>query len=254
MAGTSARTGLTGSAFVRLLASLAGPQVPVREARDAFAQGLGRWTGWTDAIALSAALDGPVADVAAQGDDDAHDEGEGGDRGDAERVRAMLTDTIIRDVRAAGRSPLGVDLGYGPFRQCHLARQQAMGSAISALRARVRRRLLAEAPAMARLVAVDAALEQVVGAQERRLLAVVPALLERHYRRLREASEADIGTGPAVDVVDRFRHDLGEVLLAELALRFEPVLGLLEAVPAAASMPGARPTLPSARPSAPSLP
>ncbi|MFT3804829.1 MAG: DUF3348 family protein [Burkholderiaceae bacterium] len=235
-AGASARTGLTGSAFVRLLAGLVGPQAPLRETRDAFAQGLGRWTAWTDAIALSAALDGPAAGAAGAADAGVRDAqageaaDEGGDRFDAERVRAMLAETIERDARSAGRSPLGVDLGYGPFRQCHVARQQAMASAIAALRSRVRRRLLVGTPALARLAAVDAALEQVVGTQERRLLAAVPALLERHYHRLRESpADAADGGDPAAAAVDRFRHDLRAVLLAELALRFEPVFGLLEA-------------------------
>jgi hypothetical protein len=78
---------------------------------------------------------------------------------------------------------------------------------------------------MARLAAVDVVMEQVLGAQERSLLAGVPALLETHFKRLRQA---------APDAwLDRFRRDAREVLLAELDLRFQPVDGLLEALRAA---------------------
>jgi hypothetical protein len=65
-------------------------------------------------------------------------------------------------------------------------------------------------------------MEQVLGAPERTLLASVPALLEKHFKRLRQA---------APDAwLDRFRQDARDVLLAELDLRFQPVDGLLEAL------------------------
>ena len=49
---------------------------------------------------------------------------------------------------------------------------------------------------MARLAAVDAVMEQVLGAHEHRLLSTVPALLEKHFERLRQAEpEADASRG-----------------------------------------------------------
>ena len=64
---------------------------------------------------------------------------------------------------------------------------------------------------------------QVLSVQERRLLATVPSLLERHYKRLRDEHEGD-------DWAELFRQDMRAVLLAELDLRMQPVEGLMEAL------------------------
>ena len=87
---------------------------------------------------------------------------------------------------------------------------------------------------MAQLAAVDAVMEQALGAQEHNLLSAVPGLLEKHFVRLRQAHQAlpDEPEGGALPVAwqDVFCKDMQAVLLAELELRFEPVEGLLEAL------------------------
>ncbi len=84
---------------------------------------------------------------------------------------------------------------------------------------------------MARLAAVDAVMERVLGTQERNLLASVPGLLEGHFLRLRKAGQDpandDNDPGPWLDT---FRADMRGVLLAELDFRFQPVEGLLAAL------------------------
>jgi hypothetical protein len=87
---------------------------------------------------------------------------------------------------------------------------------------------------MARLASVDVVMEQVLAARERSLLATVPALLEKHFKRLRQAGqpapdEPDSGIQPGA-WLDVFRKDIRLVLLAELDFRFQPVEGLLEAL------------------------
>jgi hypothetical protein len=62
MAQVSQRTVFNGSALVRLLSRLT--DADVREPRQATADRLSQWFGWTDAISLSAALDGAVAAAA----------------------------------------------------------------------------------------------------------------------------------------------------------------------------------------------
>jgi hypothetical protein len=221
MAQQTARAGLTGSALVRLLAGLAGPQGPAREPRASFADGLSQWTGWTDAIALSAALERPIPPMTADGGME-----RGGARAAFGQVRAQQAQAIEREAQAVGRSPLESGLGFSPYRQLYWARQQAMDGAIGTLREQVRAALAACTPELARLAAVDAVMAQALAGQERRLLAAVPVLLEKHYQRLRAAQPEG-----ADGWLDAFRHDLQAVLLAELELRLQPVEGLVEALP-----------------------
>ncbi|RYF65742.1 MAG: DUF3348 family protein, partial [Comamonadaceae bacterium] len=108
-------------------------------------------------------------------------------------------------------------------------------SSIEALRGRLRETLAARSPAMARLVEADTVMAQVLDVQEHRLLATVPGLLEKHFRRLRQASQAsdaddDTRIQPANAWLDVFCKDMHSVWLAELELRLQPVEGLLEAL------------------------
>ncbi|MGO4390672.1 DUF3348 domain-containing protein [Variovorax sp. M-6] len=220
MVQVSRRTGLTGSALIRLLARLADTDAP--ESKQSFADRLSHWLSWTDAISLSAALDGspstPPPGARASGS---------AEEGECKRVRTALVNAIA--------TPMDTTTDFAPYRRRYLARQQAMEASIGPLRGRLRSRLAAGSPAMARLAAVDAVMEQVLGAHEQRLLATVPALLEKHFTRLRRADqatppdEADAERQPG-KWLDVFGKDMQGVLLAELDLRFQPLEGLLEAL------------------------
>lgn len=228
------RAGLgSDPALVRLLVGLAGHEV--REPRQATADQLSQWFGWTDAISLSAALDGqpagaPSAARAARG---------GAEERECTRLRAALARSITED---ATWQPLGAGAAaapdFAPYRRRYLAQQQALDAAVGAQRGRLRARLAAGSAAMARLAAVDVVMEQVLAARERSLLAAVPGLLERHFERLRPA-EADPAGETGADApdaarprawLDRFHQDIRNVLLAELDFRFQPVDGLLDAL------------------------
>jgi len=194
-----------------LLARLNDITVP--ESRQGFADRLSQWFGWTDAISLSAALDGSAAAPGrARGRD-------GAEQREVDGVRAALAKAI------AERGAFASD--FASHRRRYLARQQAMETAIGPLRGRLNARLASAAPEMARLAAVDVVMEQVLGAQEHRLLATVPGLLEKHFARLRQADESDGGSGAWVDV---FCRDMQGLLLAELDIRLQPIEGLLDAL------------------------
>ena len=214
----SRRTGFTDSALVRLLARLTDINVP--ESRHGFADRLSQWFGWTDAISLSAALDGSSAAAQSRA-----------------RVPASAQERECSGVRAAlakainERGAFASD--FASHRRRYLARQQAMETAIGPLRGRLRARLAAGSPAMARLAAVDAVMEQVLGAQEQRLLSTVPGLLEKHFERLRQAERArdeSDGGGDSGAWLEVFCTDMRSVLLAELDIRLQPIEGLLEAL------------------------
>lgn len=248
--GSQRSTRFTGSSLIRLLAHLADADAPASSAppqQPAFAQRLSQWLEWTDAVALSGALKAPVAAAppaspsseasAAAAEAAAHE---------VARVRAALAQAITQDGAAAPASPpaRGAAVRAGPdgtdfasHRQRCLAHQHRMQTRIAALRARLRAALEHSAsPALARLAAVDAVMEQALDTHEQTLLARIPALLERRFQRLR-AAHGDAGSGAADDPrraepawLATFTHDLNAVLLAELDLRLQPVEGLLEAL------------------------
>lgn len=207
--------GVAGSELTRLLARLAGPapQAP----RPELAERLGHWLGWTSASTLSAVLNGaapapastplpPVADAA---------------EADFQRVRAGLAAAIA----AGPDEPASSPTDFGPYRRHCSARQHAMQEAVGALRRRLRAVLAARSPALARLAAIDAVLDDTLAAQERALLGLVPLRLQAHFERL----QRDAGAEPAPWSA-RFRADLDRVLHAELAHRLLPAEGLLRAL------------------------
>jgi len=168
------------------------------------------------------------------------------------RVRGALADAIAGDSaftarrRGPGRpsalaEAVDAQVDYAIYRHRYVSQQQAMESAIGALRGRLRAALSTRAPDMARLAMVDAVMERVLGAREQSVLGSVPTLLEGHFQRLRQAeaaalAEAQVATPAAAPPVAPgawlavFRKDMQSVLLAELEIRFQPVEGLLAAL------------------------
>lgn len=237
------RTAFSGPALVRLLARLTDAAVP--ESGQPLSERLSQWLGWTDAIALSTALNGglPAASIAPASEAAAQTE--------CARVRQALSDAIARDSAFAGakrRARASADAAgaqqeeapeYAFFRQRYLSMQQAMETDIGALRVRLRAMLSAARPAIARLALVDAVMERALGVREKNALAAVPVLLGAHFERLgnaRRDAQADASArpegaaaqpGPWLDV---FRQDMQSVLFAELNIRFQPVEGLLAAL------------------------
>ena len=227
------RTPLTGSAFIRTLASLNDVAAPA--APDAFAQRLAQWFDWTHAFSLSAALGDSGAPVGVPGFG-----GQGAlnaDEREFARVRAALAKAIADapDGAAAPRrinrpiatavAPAETPVDFATYRQRYTACQLAMETQIVPLRRRLRSSLADRSAALAKLAELDIVMEQVVGAQERALLATVGARLEPRFDQLRAAQD-EAQPGPWLE---RFRHEMRGLLLAELELRLQPVEGLLEA-------------------------
>ncbi|MDM0015642.1 DUF3348 family protein [Variovorax sp. J22P168] len=224
MLQVSRPTGFTGPVLIRLLARLEddsdsgrAPALPaaVAPATSATADRLSHWIRWTDAISLSEAL-AASARVVPAGDRVAPEVEEA----QCARVREALAQAIAEDSAVKPRA--GTPLDFSLFQRRLLARQQAMVSSIGGLRERLRGYLSAASPAMARLAAVDAAMEQVIEVRERKLLARLSPLLEKRFARLQQADDAGW--------LAVFRKEFHEALMAELDLRFQPIEGLLEAL------------------------
>ncbi|ACC75459.1 DUF3348 domain-containing protein [Paraburkholderia phymatum] len=242
------RTAVSGPTLVRLLARLTAADVSASS--QSLSDQLSQWLGWTDAIALSTALNGkpPAAVSGARGAGTVEQE--------CASVRAALADAIAGDSVLSTRRRRGAshaqtaqsasaqrEADYADFRQCYLALQQTMETRIGTLRGRLRSLLAAKAPEMTRLAVVDAIMERSLGARERNLFGAVPGLLAGHFERLRKAdrdaqasgapAEGQAQTEPATRPgawLDGFRKDMQSVLLAELDIRFQPVEGLLAAL------------------------
>jgi len=235
LARDSRRPPLTGSAFIRALAAL--DDVPAAPTPDDFAQRLAHWFDWTHAFSLSAAL----SDAASRPDAP----GFGGrgalaaDERELARVRTALARTVAEapdggpPPRRFGRPLAGAAasvetaVDFATYRQRYSRCQLAMETQVVPLRRRLRSSLADRSSALARLAELDIVMEQVVGAQERALLAGVGARLEPLFDRLRAASpDTPSQPGPWLDA---FRREMRNLLLAELELRLQPVEGLLAA-------------------------
>ncbi|WP_025141202.1 DUF3348 domain-containing protein [Achromobacter sp. DH1f] len=258
------RTGLSGPTLIRLLTRLTDVDVP--ESRQPLSDHLSQWLGWTDAIALSAALNNrPPAIAPGARQFSSQEERE------CERVRTTLADAIASDTAATaakrvmpGQMPAKAaaalqadDADYANFRQRYLSLQHTMETSIGNLRSRLRGMVAAKTPDMTRLAVVDAIMDRALLPRERTLLGAIPKLLQGHFDRLRLAEKAALddvaaqadaptgeadtepaGTPPQATLtaptpgawLETFRKDMRSVLLAELDVRLQPVEGLLAAL------------------------
>lgn len=242
------RTGFTDAALVRRLAPWLATADDAASATDLSGQ-LSSWLHWIDAQPLFAALQEPIT-VAPPADDE--DTSAASAEVDSHGVHQMLARALLSDapwreaprprsrsrssgwMAGAAAAPTAA-FDFPTYRRHYVAQQQAMEDRIAPLRARLRRVLACQSPALARLAALDAVMERVLGEPERRLLAGVPALLEQRFARLR--TEAG-GNGPGDSDAPtssphwqaRFQQELDAVLQAELELRWQPISGLLAAL------------------------
>jgi hypothetical protein len=146
---------------------------------------------------------------------------------DAVRMRDSLASAITEDFARAPTPRVAAKPDAAFWRGRYVARQQSMQAGIQAVRGRLRKALAGLSPAMARLAAVDEVMERVLGEQERTLLSAVPRWLEQRHN-------APAGTpGPSDDAhgLDALRSAMHDTLRAELDFRWQPVEGLLDALP-----------------------
>ncbi|MEO7953018.1 MAG: DUF3348 domain-containing protein, partial [Polaromonas sp.] len=243
------------SRLIRFLAELA--IVGGAESRQAFTQRLGQWVSFTDAGTLYTALESGTAQTsfkplaAPAGAKSAaclvvNEE--------LTRVRTALADLIKRSCSAtlgAARikfpvptadTPPDIAISYSPFHRFYLALQREMDARLGPLRATVRDALAAASPALRQLAELDAALDRILADRERRLFGGVPVLLEKRFGQLLKAHQQThqtlAGAGQTDDPATwlqpgawlaGFRDELLAVLLAELDVRLQPVMGLIEA-------------------------
>ena len=241
-----ARTNFHSSRLIRTLADLA--VLETAGPTNAFAEKLGLWIDFTDAIALSGVHSAIPADLQVGAPSVAgvplQEE--------FAMVRASLENTIAKNGSpGTGRTraelalpkldtPLDDSKAYAPFRRYHQAHQRDMETNVRSLRARVRDGVAEASPKLRQLVALDAAFDSILGEREAKLLSSIPSLLEKRFNFLRHAHlQTQLGQQQTDDNPDlwmkpgawlaRLCAELQTVLLAELDLRLQPTIGLLEA-------------------------
>jgi hypothetical protein len=242
-------TDFNSSGLIRLLAELS--IVEAAGSREFPAERLGQWLDVAAAITLHAAHNaGSASSPAAQpvvefGSGVAVQE-------EFARLRTARVESITASCSPAGGSTrirlpmpkLGVDpeaaAAYGPYRRFYLAHQAEMEPGIRALRSRLRQALAGASTRLRLLAALDEALDRILTARERQLLATLPSLLERRFQQLLAAHQrALLDSGQADEPLlwmqqggwlAIFCEELQAMLIAELDLRLQPTLGLIEAL------------------------
>ncbi len=223
---------LHASALVRLLAQQALLHPPAQ--RAPLGDQLAQWLDFRQAIALHALLE-PTGRAAAPAARRPR-------RPDMAELREDLNDTRrrLQDAILHGHPPgpglprldwpteapdpeLPPRAAFDPWMRHLQAHQRQMSQHLRPLRERLRRALADSGSAGARLVALDAAFEQVLDEREQRLLARLPVLLQKIMLRLWQQSLA-----PA-QVLSALHDPLRQLLLAELDWRLQTHQGLLAA-------------------------
>lgn len=212
------RRSFNSSRLVRLLGDAAA--VAAEPSRQDVAERLSPWVGAFDAVTLHSAHQSlqSMAPGTTAG-------------GASARTRALLEEEFQRVRTALVKvilAPLA-DLdpaqpAFAPWRQRHLELQRQMDAAIAPLRARLRQALSRASPRLRQLALLDAVFESLVGNREQKLLATVPQHLEQQFKALRNAAAALPAGG-----LEAFASQWQQVLLAELEVRLQPAMGLIEA-------------------------
>ena len=228
MARALTRTPFHSSRLLRILADLAAFDATVPG--TAFAERLGLWVDYTHAITLcavhGASSTGPAGTAAPLPDATPlawHAEFA---RLRAGLERAITSASLPQPEPATASQPDAESLtarditaAYEPYRRYYLAQQRDLELKVPPLRSRVREALAQGSPEQQQLAALDAALDGILGERETRLLAALPQLLKKRFAHLLRSQ-----------ALAPFGHELQTVLLAELDLRLQPALGLVEAL------------------------
>jgi Protein of unknown function (DUF3348) len=206
---------------------------PVDGRRQDIAQRLGQWLNVKEAIALHAVSGAVEATGVAAArrkpstvprhalHDNLLDQ--------LRRAQSVLAQSIRRRDPTHRPDPEDPDTEFAFYHQRLNEQQRRMELAVDALRSHVRQTLAQSSPDHARLAALDAHMQALFGGRERRILAQLPALLKARFAALRQAAiTSDLPHDPRWLQV--FADEFEQVLLAELDLRLQPVMGLIESL------------------------
>jgi hypothetical protein len=241
------RTNFNSSRLIRTLAELELVGAP--EAQTAFAEKFGQWVDFVSANTLSSALNAISASPNG-GNFSSQPVAATSLAQDFARTRINLANSItkscaqqVANTRMEQSSvkpgkPFDIAGAYMPYRRNHLAHQRDMDLSIRPLRSNVRDALARSSPALRKLAVLDATFENILLDRESKLLSTLASLLEKRFTRLFKAHQQALVDAQQADHPEqwmepgawlaRFCAEHQSVLLAELDLRLQPVVGLIE--------------------------
>lgn len=247
MTRVSPRARLHSSELLRVLASQGWLDASA-DSGDV-GQRLGDWLDFRQAIALQAFI-GSVDDASTpQAVPTARVDAEVLHRRFAQ-VRAALEQSIVGGSAPAPglarielppvelEHPIDPKTAFDPFRRHAAGHQRQMETILRALRLQLRGMLDKGPDKHRQLAALDAILDNVLMAREGQLLGQITSEFERrfaralrqHLKQVVQAAQADEPPPRTEPWLAPLRQDLLACLLAELDLRLQPVLGLIEAL------------------------
>ncbi len=220
--------------LVSLLSAWQTQPPPVATAPHARApERLAQWLSVADAITLHGALPGLRRARAAKPDAAARPTA-APDLADAlSALRTALQRSFVAPPHSRVEPSRATD--FAAHHQRYLNHQRRINVALDAFRTHAREVLSQCSPELAELAALDALLQRLLAEREQSLLSRVPVLLKNRFALLRPADDAaapaaDPGAAPNTAWLAAFEQDFQAALLAELELRLQPALGLVEAL------------------------
>lgn len=236
---------LNSSRLVRLLTELSVTNV--NPSHKNFGDWLGGLLGFSDSIVLSA-THGDMRAVAFEKRVTDADKA----REELLMVRGALVENIIKST-TLGLNETRIKLPrmilekeqtpknlkeFEPFQRFYVAHQNEIKLKLGRLRYLLRDELSGYSKSLAQLAVLDQALEETLQVQTQKFFAVIPRLIKKRYRFLLEQHENAL-PDPDNDLphkwmqpggwMAQFCQELQGLLLAELEVRLQPLLGLLEA-------------------------
>lgn len=115
---------------------------------------------------------------------------------------------------------------FEPLHHAWLGAQRKVAATSRQLRDKVRKAMKDQSPALAHLAELDAVFDHTMASYTSQCFAKVPKELEQRFQTLKNA---DRPTPDADDWLHRYCEEAQNLLFAEMDVRLEPVLGLLEA-------------------------
>lgn len=139
---------------------------------------------------------------------------------------------------------------FEPYRKFYIGRQRNLEIRVQQLRAHVGAAISCLSPELAQLTKLDASLDNALSSRSRDLFAVVPKLLEQRFGERLEIHRQALAKEPEICDLERWMQpggwigtfcvEMRELLLAELEVRLQPVLGMMESLPETAAADGSR--------------
>ncbi|MCG8313213.1 MAG: DUF3348 domain-containing protein [Pseudomonadales bacterium] len=233
---------LNSSRLIRFLTDLAVTEVEVSHER--FAERIGRLIDFSESIILSGAH-GELDNLAFEKTTDSvADINELFLSSRVSMVQFIVDSCRLENSKTRIKFP-ALDIGgaqdpdgvfdpvvaYDAYYRFYLLQQRDMDTKIQHLRIQIRDFATGRSPRLAQLAVLDTALGDTLHVHTRRFFSIIPKLMEKRFNYLVTEQEHNDpkSWSESNGWVAQFCHELRGLLLAELDIRLQPLLGLVEA-------------------------